>query len=104
MYNGLMIEYRVGIPLMGKQTWLTEIKHVRENHSFVDEQRVGPYKIWYHYHGIEPHSEGVRFIDRVNYVMPFGMLGSIAHSLYVKKKLRYIFDFRAQAISRLLGR
>lgn len=102
MYNGLMIEYRVGIPLMGTQTWLTEIKHVRENHSFVDEQRVGPYKIWYHYHGIEPHDEGVRFVDRVNYVMPLGVLGSIVHNLYVKKKLQYIFDFREQAISRLL--
>ena len=36
MYNGLLIEYRVGIPLLGKQTWLTELKHIRNNHSFVD--------------------------------------------------------------------
>ncbi|MFT5837357.1 MAG: ligand-binding SRPBCC domain-containing protein, partial [Candidatus Azotimanducaceae bacterium] len=52
MYDGLLIEYRVGIPLIGKQTWLTELKHIRERHSFVDEQRIGPYKIWYHYHEI----------------------------------------------------
>ncbi len=50
IYAGLMIEYRVkplaGIPL----TWLTEITHVHEGESFVDEQRVGPYKMWHHEH------------------------------------------------------
>ena len=49
MYNGILIEYRVGIPYLGKQTWLTELKHIREQHSFVDEQLIGPYKLWYHY-------------------------------------------------------
>ena len=45
MHPGLMIQYRVrplfGVPL----TWLTEITQVDEPHSFVDEQRVGPYRI-----------------------------------------------------------
>ncbi|MGB0744946.1 MAG: SRPBCC family protein [Opitutales bacterium] len=103
MYNGLLIEYRVGIPLMGKQTWLTELKHIREGHSFVDEQRIGPYKLWYHYHEITEVGGGVRFIDRVNYVMPFGPLGAIAHALYVKKQLKHVFDFRKEAMVKHLG-
>ena len=102
MYNGLLIEYRIGIPLIGKQTWLTEIKHVRDHHSFVDEQRAGPYKLWYHYHEIHPHEEGVRFIDQVKYILPFGPLGPIAHHLYVKNKLQHVFDYRAKAIPKLL--
>lgn len=36
MFNGQLIEYRVGIPFLGKQTWLSELKHIRERHSFVD--------------------------------------------------------------------
>lgn len=103
MYNGLLIEYRVGIPLLGKQSWLTELKHIKEGHSFVDEQRIGPYKIWYHYHEITEVSGGVRFIDRVNYLMPFGPLGSIAHTVYVKNQLKSIFDYRKDAMIRLLG-
>ena len=102
MYNGLLIEYRVGIPLLGKQTWLTEIKHIREKHSFVDEQRIGPYKIWYHDHQIHAHPEGVRFIDKVHYVLPFGPLGSIAHTIYVKNMLQYIFKHRAIMMPKLL--
>ncbi len=103
MYNGLLIEYRVGIPLLGKQTWLTELKHIREQHSFVDEQRIGPYKLWYHYHEITEVSGGVRFVDRVNYVLPFGPLGAIAHTIYVRRKLQHIFNHRAQVLPQLLA-
>ena len=34
MYDGLMIEYRVQIPLLGSQRWLTEIKNIKDRHSF----------------------------------------------------------------------
>ena len=102
MYNGLMIEYRIGIPIIGKQTWLTEIKHVRENHSFVDEQRIGPYKLWHHYHEIQSEDGGVRFIDNVHYTLPLGPLGAIANALYVKKTLNNVFNYRAKMIPELL--
>jgi ligand-binding SRPBCC domain-containing protein len=102
MYNGLLIEYRVGIPFLGQQTWLTELKHIRENRSFVDEQRIGPYKIWYHYHEIREVEDGVRFTDQVTYVMPFGPLGDIVRRFYVKKQLEHIFNFRKQAMVELL--
>lgn len=102
MYNGLLIEYRVGIPFLGKQTWLTELKHIREGHSFVDEQRIGPYKIWYHYHEITQVAGGIQFIDRVTYVMPYGPLGSLVHPFLVKPQLQRIFDHRAQVTPGLL--
>ena len=43
---GLLLEYRVKIPFLGWTPWLTEIKYVEEGVSFMDEQRVGPYKLW----------------------------------------------------------
>ena len=52
-YPGLLLEYRVKIPLLGWSTWLTEIKYVKEGFSFMDEQRVGPYKLWLHSHELE---------------------------------------------------
>lgn len=100
MYNGLLIEYRVGIPIIGKQTWLTELKHIREQHSFVDEQRIGPYKIWHHYHEITKVASGIRFVDHVNYVVPFGPLGAIAQAVYIRKQLKHVFDYRAEAMLR----
>ena len=104
MYDGLLIEFRVGIPLIGRQTWLSEIKHIQEKHSFIDEQRVGPYKLWHHHHKIRPESAGVRFIDDVHYSLPFGPLGTLAHAVYVKKTLNRIFDYREAMLGKLLDR
>ncbi|MGB0416037.1 MAG: SRPBCC family protein [Coraliomargarita sp.] len=103
MFEGLTIQYRIGIPLLGKQSWLTEIKHIRDHHSFIDEQRIGPYRLWYHYHEISELTNGVRFVDRVQYVMPFGRFGELARLLYVRRQLKYIFDYRRQAMLRELG-
>ena len=69
MHEGLLVEYRVGIPMIGEQTWLSEIKHIREQHSFVDEQLVGPYKLWFHYHEISKVEDGVRFVDHIKYCL-----------------------------------
>ena len=103
MYDGLMIEYRVKIPLIGSQRWLTEIKSIKDRHSFIDEQRVGPYSIWHHYHSIEEVEGGVHFFDRVTYTLPFWIFGDIAHAIYVKRELNRIFDYRKEAMIRIFS-
>ncbi len=95
MFNGLLIEYRIDLPDIGRQKWVTEIKHIRPQQSFVDEQRIGPYSMWFHYHEIEAVEGGVLFKDQVNYVPPFGPIGQLVHSLYIRERLRTIFDYRA---------
>lgn len=102
MYDGLLIEFRVGVPPLGKQTWLSEIKNIREKHSFVDEQRLGPYKLWNHRHEVQPVEGGVCFIDEIHYALPLGLVGTFAHLFYVKKMLKYIFDYRQGKLSELL--
>ncbi len=95
MYNGLTILYRIHIPLFGSHRWLTEIKHIREGISFVDEQRLGPYRFWYHYHHIKSLCDKKSLmIDHVTYAIPFGPLGRVIHSLKVEHMLREIFDYR----------
>ncbi len=102
MHEGLLIEYRIGIPILGKQPWLTEIKHIRNKHSFVDEQRAGPYKLWLHYHEIQECANGVRFHDHVIYIPPFGIIGNLANTFYIKNELKSVFDFRESAMKQLL--
>jgi ligand-binding SRPBCC domain-containing protein len=102
MHAGLMIQYRVrplfGIPL----TWLTEITQVDEPHFFVDEQRIGPYRIWHHEHRFTDAGEGaVTMHDKVTYALPFGPFGEMAHPLLVAPRLRRIFDFRNEAVRKL---
>lgn len=103
MTNGLLIEYRIKIPLIGHQTWLTEIKHIRSMHSFVDEQRAGPYRFWYHYHELHDTGNGIRIIDDVTYMVPFGILGRCVNSLVISKMLGKIFDYRAEMFEKIFS-
>ena len=45
-----MIEYTVKPVMNIPLRWVTEIKTVKDHALFVDEQRVGPYKMWHHEH------------------------------------------------------
>lgn len=101
MTEGMLVEYRVNIPVLGKQPWLSELKHIVPQSSFVDEQKIGPYKLWYHYHGVEACEGGVRFIDRVTYEVPFGIFGKLAHALFIRKTLERIFEYREKQFSKI---
>lgn len=103
MYQGMIISYKVS-PLLGiKTTWVTEISQIKDKEYFVDEQRVGPYKLWHHQHIIIPIDGGVLMKDIVSYEPPFGFLGKIANSLIIKNKLKEIFNYRTKAIEKRFG-
>ena len=50
MYPGMIIHYNVSSILGIKQSWVTEITHIKEPEYFVDEQKIGPYTFWHHQH------------------------------------------------------
>ena len=98
MYNGLLVEYRISLPLLGTHSWVTEIKHIRKGLSFVDEQRLGPYRFWYHYHEIRQEGDGVLLLDKVSYQPPLGALGRLLHGLYIRRTLERIFACRKERL------
>lgn len=103
MYAGQLIEYRIS-PLPGVWLrWLTEIRHVREGEYFVDEQRIGPYRLWYHEHHFEPAPGGVMMTDRVTYEVGWGPAGGLADKLWVRRKLGHIFAYRRQRVVARFG-
>jgi ligand-binding SRPBCC domain-containing protein len=103
MYEGLVISYTVS-PLFGiPMNWVTEITHVRDLHYFVDEQRIGPYRMWHHEHHFKEVEGGVEMTDIVSYVLPFGLVGKAVHPFIVKNKLNEIFEHRFKAVEQLFG-
>jgi len=103
MYSGQIITYKVS-PVPGiKTNWTTEITHVSEGKYFVDEQRFGPYRMWHHEHHFEAQNGGVLMTDRVSYKLPLGVLGRIAHFIFVKKQLEQIFSYREKQLEKLFG-
>ena len=103
MYPGQLIKYHV-TPLLGiKMYWVTEITHVEDGKFFVDEQRVGPYAMWHHQHHFKEIPGGVEMTDIVDYGLPLGPLGAIAHGLFVKRQVEEIFNYRYKVLEELFG-
>ena len=102
MRVGARIEYALslfGFPLR----WVTRISDWQPGARFVDEQESGPYALWRHTHEFEAQGGSTIVRDLVEYAEPFGPLGQAAHVLFVERALARIFDFRRDAIRRLLG-
>ncbi len=103
MYPGQIIEYKVKPFPFSSVRWVTEITHVAENDYFVDEQRFGPYVFWHHKHFLRETLNGTVMEDIVDYKLPFGILGRLAHSFWIKKQLQHIFKYREQKLIQLFG-
>ncbi len=102
MRRGTLIDYRLrlhGVPVR----WRTRIERWEPSERFVDVQVAGPYRLWHHTHEFEPDGEGGTVIrDTVRYALPLGPLGALAHILFVRRDLGRIFDFRRDAVERLV--
>ena len=99
-YPGQLITYKVNVVKGVRLNWVTEITQVKENEFFIDEQRFGPYKMWHHEHFFERIDENSCWIsDKVTYKLPLGLLGKLAHVLFVKNQLRGIFEYRTKQIN-----
>jgi len=100
-YPGMIIRYKVS-PLLGiPLNWVTEITQVKEKEFFIDDQRVGPYRLWHHQHLFKPVEGGVEMTDILTYALPFGFVGRIAGWLFLHRKVRGIFAYRHRVLARL---
>ena len=103
VYAGQLIEYKLS-PLPGFRVyWMTEITHVVPGSYFVDEQRRGPYRLWHHQHHFREIEGGVEMTDIVYYQLPLGVLGAMAHGLFVRRQLERIFAYRREKIEEIFG-
>ncbi|MCT4614094.1 MAG: SRPBCC family protein [Marinifilaceae bacterium] len=101
-YAGQIITYEIQILPFLKTNWVTEITHLKEKEYFVDEQRIGPYKMWHHEHIFKRiDEESCLVIDKLSYKLPFGFFGNLAHFIFVKSMLRKIFSYRADVLIEL---
>jgi hypothetical protein len=103
MRAGTLLDYRLrlhGVPIR----WTTRIETWEPPSGFIDTQVKGPYKMWEHTHVFERDGDNATVIrDHVRYALPLGPLGWVAHRLFVRRDLERIFDFRAEAFSKIVA-
>ena len=56
--------------------------------------------MWHHQHHFKAVDGGVEMIDEVNYAIPLGILGRLAHWLFVGRQVSAIFDHRYEVLER----
>jgi ligand-binding SRPBCC domain-containing protein len=103
IYNGMKIDYKVSPLLRIPMSWTTEILDVQAPVAFKDRQQRGPYALWEHTHTFELVKGGVLMTDSVKYALKLGLLGKIAHSVLVRKRLEDIFNYRYERLIELFG-
>jgi len=98
--QGTVVDYRLrlrGLPLR----WRSKITVWDPPHAFVDEQIVGPYRVWVHRHRFFVEDGATVVDDDVTYALPFWPLGEVALPL-VRLQLARIFRYRQEATARAL--
>ncbi len=101
--SGARIEYRIRW-LVFTLSWVTRITRFTPPREFQDVQEKGPYRAWIHTHTFSEEGGGVRMIDRVEYALPLGAAGRLAHAVVVRRQLEGIFAFRRRAVDEIFGR
>jgi hypothetical protein len=102
MKVGTLVDYTIrlgGIPVR----WRTLITTYEPPFQFVDEQIKGPYAFWHHRHLFRDLGGSTEMRDVVHYALPAGILGTLAHALYIRRRLEQIFRHRSEVIGRILG-
>ena len=103
MKEGTLIDYTVKI-MSFPIRWRTLITKYDPPNTFIDQQLKGPYSMWHHTHLFEKINDNETLIkDIILYAVPFSFIGSITHSLYIKRDLENIFDYRSKEIKRIFN-
>ncbi len=100
MFVGTRIDYRLklhGFPIR----WQTEITEWNPPHSFLDEQRRGPYRLWRHAHTFDETEEGVVVGDVVEYAV-WG--GGLVDKFFVRPDIQKIFAYRSKQLDEIFHR
>jgi ligand-binding SRPBCC domain-containing protein len=101
MYEGLFITYKLKPLLNIPVSWVTEITHIKNQSYFIDEQRVGPYRMWHHEHHFREVPGGVEMTDILHYDVGKSIFGWMASKLFVDQRVKEIFEFREKKLREL---
>ncbi|MFE7223877.1 SRPBCC family protein [Nocardioides sp. NPDC057577] len=79
-----------GIPF----TMTSVISQYDAPHRFVDEQRSGPFRRWWHEHRFEPAAGGTLMTDVVEFEAPAGSIGRLVNLVVLTRYMTTLLERR----------
>lgn len=95
-----LLVVRFGIPMR----WRVRYTQWNPPLLFEDEQVKGPFARWRHQHRFEPAEGGTMLVDRVEYLLPGGILGRLVDRLFVRRDIEKMFEWRHTRTGELLSK
>jgi len=87
-----------------RRRWVAEHQDYEEGRYFSDLQISGPFAYWRHTHTFEPDGPASCTLeDKVEYALPFGLLGRWIAGSFVRHKLEKMFEHRHTVTARLVA-
>ncbi len=94
--NGSTVELKIGAGPFSMK-WLARHTNVVQGAQFQDVQEKGPFAKWEHTHTFVPEGDYACVLeDRVEYELPFGVLGRALGKGMIVNRLNHLFDYRHQ--------
>ena len=94
-----LFDYRIQVRGLSI-SWRTLIETFIPGERFVDRQVAGPYALWHHTHRFEDlPNGGTRMTDQVRYRVGWGFIGHLVTTLWVRKDVAKIFEYRKQVLA-----
>jgi len=102
----MVISFRPVARLPFRVSWIARITEFVWNDHFCDTQLKGPFASWNHCHHIASETrEGVNgtlIVDELEYALPMGPLGTLAHGLFVRRQMESTFAYRQRRLEEIL--
>ncbi len=85
-------------------SWESEIVSFSWNDRFCDRQLSGPFTSWKHCHCVRSMQHngiaGSWIVDDIEYEVPFGIAGKLAHRLWLRRQIEQAFVYRTVSLKR----
>jgi ligand-binding SRPBCC domain-containing protein len=92
--DGARVVLRMGAGLIGVR-WVAEHRDYVGGVQFRDVQTAGPFAHWVHTHRVDADGDAACWlVDRVEYALPFGVLGALLGGRFTRRKLERMFRYR----------
>lgn len=72
----------------------SRITDMKKPQMFIDEQAEGDFKMMKHEHHFKPCDNGTIMIDMFHFEIPYGTIGKIFNSLYLKRYMKKLLEHR----------
>ncbi|MDP9051990.1 MAG: SRPBCC family protein [Acidobacteriota bacterium] len=86
--------------------WEAEIIEFAWDSYFCDSQLRGPFPYWKHCHYFRRQNhlglEGTVITDDLEYELPFGLAGRLAHGIFLRRQIERTFAYRQSQLEHIL--